>query len=102
MWPEKDYQEGLRLIKAGVNDCEIDRRLRIPRGTIRDWRVGLAAGSGGRTKEWGDKRRSGTCFRCNGSSVDEGAYAYLLGVYLGDGCLSAYPRDVYGCASLVI
>jgi hypothetical protein len=22
-------------------------------------------------------------------------YAYLLGLYLGDGCLSPYPRDVY-------
>jgi hypothetical protein len=23
------------------------------------------------------------------------AYVYLLGMYLGDGCLSSHPRDVY-------
>jgi hypothetical protein len=32
-----------------------------------------------------------------------GAYTYLLGLYLGDGCLAAHPRDVYrlrsNCAS---
>jgi hypothetical protein len=94
MWPEAAYQEGLKQIKAGVNDCEIGRRLGIPRGTIRDWRVGLAAGSGGRTKEWSG-RRAASCFRCNGGSVDEEAYAYLLGMYLGDGCLSLHPRNVY-------
>jgi hypothetical protein len=80
----------LELIQAGVNDSEIGRRLDIPRGTIRDWRVGLLAGTGGRKG-----RRNGTCFRCNHGWVDEEAYAYLLGVYLGDGCLSSFPRGVY-------
>ena len=27
--------------------------------------------------------------------MDEPAYVYLLGLYLGDGCLSGHPRDVY-------
>lgn len=27
--------------------------------------------------------------------MDGGSYAHLLGLYLGDGCLSAYPRGVY-------
>ncbi|MFP4074613.1 MAG: transcriptional regulator, partial [Actinomycetota bacterium] len=35
------------------------------------------------------------CFRCTGGFIDEEAYAYLLGVYLGDGCLSPHPRGVY-------
>jgi hypothetical protein len=96
MWSEAAYQEGLELIRAGVNDSEIGRRLGIPRVTIRDWRVGLAAGSGGRTKEWTGMRPSTvSCFRCRGGSVDEEAYAYLLGMYLGDGCLSPHARDVY-------
>jgi hypothetical protein len=83
------------LIEAGINDCEVGRRLGIPRGTIRDWRVGVAAGSGGRTKLWSGERRSPTCFRCNEDWVDEEAYAYLLGEYLGDGCLSLMRREVY-------
>lgn len=97
MRPDEEYQQALELIKAGVNDCEIGRRLAIPRGTIRDWRVGREAGSGGRTKEWTGQRRMqvGNCFRCTDGVIDEEAYAYLLGVYLGDGCLSQHPREVY-------
>ena len=92
--PEAEYQKALELIRAGVNDCEIGRRLGIPRGTVRDWRVGLRTRSSGRTESWSG-RRTGTCFRCDGGWVDGEAYAYLLGAYLGDGCLSLHPREVY-------
>lgn len=95
MRPDGEYRRALELIRAGVNDSEIGRRLQIPRGTIRDWRVGIAAGSGGRTSSWSGARRVGRCFRCDGGWLDSEAYAYLLGVYLGDGCLSPHPRDVY-------
>ncbi|HJQ75974.1 MAG TPA: helix-turn-helix domain-containing protein [Acidimicrobiia bacterium] len=94
MRSEQEFQKALELIRAGINDCEIGRRLDIPRGTIRDWRHGLASASGGRTQFW-NGRHGATCFRCEGESVDEEAYAYLLGAYLGDGCLSPYPRGVY-------
>lgn len=97
MRPESEYQQALDLIKAGVNDCEIGRRLGIPRGTVRDWRVGREAGSGGRTKEWSGKRRMhvGECFRCTGGLIDEEAYAYLLGVYLGDGWIWQAREHLY-------
>jgi hypothetical protein len=35
------------------------------------------------------------CPRCHGAPLDEVAYAYLLGLYLGDGCLTRGRRDVY-------
>ncbi len=39
------------------------------------------------------------CGRCHGPAHDfdrlSTAYAYLLGLYLGDGCISAHPRGVY-------
>lgn len=95
MRPEAEYQKALELIREGVNDCEIGRQLGIPRGTIRDWRVGLEARSGGRTESWSGGQQVTTCFRCDGGWVDEESYAYLLGMYLGDGCLSRYPRGVY-------
>lgn len=95
MRSEEEYQRALELIRAGINDCEIGRLLGIPRGTIRTWRVGLEAKSGGRTESWSGRRQPSTCFRCDGGWVDEEAYAYLLGMYLGDGCLSSGPRDVY-------
>ncbi len=67
-----------------------------PGETIRDWRVGREVGSGSRTKSWtGARPQNGDCFRCTGSWFDEEAYSYLLGVYLGNGCLSGHPRDVY-------
>jgi hypothetical protein len=38
MHPPEVRAETLALVEAGLNDCEISRRLGIPRGTIRDWR----------------------------------------------------------------
>lgn len=32
---------------------------------------------------------------CSGAPITERSYAYLLGLYLGDGCLSEHPRDVF-------
>ena len=100
MRSELEYRAALDLIREGVNDCEIGRRLGIPRGTIRGWRVAREAGSGGRTKAWTGMRpgvgtRSSTCFRCETGWIDQEAYAYLLGVYLGDGWIWHGPRDVY-------
>jgi hypothetical protein len=39
MHPPHVKRQALDLIAAGHNDCEVSRRLRIPRGTIRDWRT---------------------------------------------------------------
>lgn len=95
MRSEAEYRRALILIADGVNDCEIGRRFGIPRGTIRDWRVGVQEKSGGRTKSWFGKRRTSTCFRCDGGWVDEGAYSYLLGTYLGDGWIWEAPRTYH-------
>ncbi len=94
MRSEEEYQEALRLIKAGFNDSEIGRKLGIPRTTVRSWRRGLDVSSGGRTEFW-SRRPAGSCFRCSGGWTDEEGYAYLLGAYLGDGYLSLSPRGVY-------
>ncbi|MFQ5522477.1 MAG: helix-turn-helix domain-containing protein [Acidimicrobiia bacterium] len=97
MRPEREYREAVRLIKSGMNDSAIGRELDIPRGTVRDWRHGIESGSGGRTRSFtGERRGHARCPLCSGDGpVDEVAYAYLLGAYLGDGCLSLHPRDVY-------
>jgi hypothetical protein len=72
----------LRLVEEGVNDCEISRRTGIPRPTVRDWRVGKRAF---------DKPRAGAEGPCDidhAQVLPRIEYAYLLGQYLGDGCLS--------------
>lgn len=85
----------LDLSLLGMNDCEIARRTCIPRRTVGDWRRhgGQHHGFGvndNRTDE-PDKE----CPICGKGSLDRAWYAYLLGMYLGDGCLSAHPRGVF-------
>jgi hypothetical protein len=92
---EEEYRSALKLIESGINDCEVGRRLGIPRGTVQDWRVGLAAGGLGRTKNSTGQRLGRECPRCGHGSLDGEAYSYLLGIYLGDGCISTHARDVY-------
>jgi len=51
------------------------------------------------------QRARATCPVCAGNplALRQAPYTYLLGLYLGDGCLAAHPRDVYrlriSCAS---
>jgi hypothetical protein len=86
----------LELVRAGLNDCEIARRTGIPRGTIRCWRIGRLPNF---------QRSRAVCPVCTGNphALPRVPYTYLLGLYLGDGCLAAHPRDVYrlriSCAS---
>jgi hypothetical protein len=81
----------LELVAEGRTATEVARIVGVPRATVRDWMYGrvparsLLAVSDG-------------CDRCGGVH-DLGSlpptYAYLLGMYLGDGCLSAHRRGVF-------
>jgi hypothetical protein len=79
----------LSLAGVGLNPCEIARRTGVPRSTIRGW---IAHGPPG-------KRIEPSCSRCGWDEhrYDElpHEYTYLLGLYLGDGCISAHRREVY-------
>lgn len=69
------------LIGEGHNDCAIARQTGVPRRTVCEWR------RGDRTR-----RRSDGCLDHDFSGVPAAAYCYLLGLYLGDGCISHQPR----------
>jgi hypothetical protein len=71
-----------------MSDSAVAAAVCVPRSTIRDWRrSGFArAGAAFRRSE---------CPRCDGRSLDEHAYAYLLGLYLGDGHLAEHPGNVF-------
>ena len=75
------------LIVAGENDCQIARRTGIPRRTILDWRHGRSAGPRSDTSDCGITH--------NFAALPSATYSYLLGLYLGDGCLSAAARGVF-------
>ena len=83
--PQAEWDEVHRLIATGFNDCAIARATGVNRRTVMDWR------HQGPMRQ----RRSSVCPRCDGASLDDSAYVYLLGLYLGDGCLSWHRRDVY-------
>jgi transcriptional regulator with XRE-family HTH domain len=85
-------REKVALVQAlhaeGLNHSQIARRVGISRTTVRTWL------SGG-TPNF-DKPKA-TCQVCGGkpATLPQAPYTYLLGLYLGDGCLAASPRDVY-------
>jgi hypothetical protein len=76
-----------RLAAEGHNALQIARLTGIPRSTIRPW---LGQGSRRPSPPWI------FCPRCNADAeLDDAAYVYLLGLYLGDGCISKQPKDVW-------
>lgn len=88
MHPPQVKEQALALVAAGHNDCEVARRLGIPRRTILDWRRPTYVPRGEVPSE--------TCPRCWRAAkpmrftIDD--YAELLAMYLGDGCISGHAR----------
>jgi hypothetical protein len=85
----------LELVRAGWNDCEIARETGIPRRTILDWRSGRTPDFDRKWTAPGSGARSCAVCRDDPLTLPQSAYAYLLGLYLGDGCIAAYPRGVF-------
>jgi hypothetical protein len=101
MHSRETVQRALDLKAAGLNNCEISRQIGVSRPTIREWCSGSLPHSF-RTKPFLYGRRIGEgppCRRCGscGHRFDRlsTAYAYLLGLYLGDGCISRGAQDVF-------
>jgi hypothetical protein len=83
------YDERIRAaareaMATGESLNSISKRLGVSRSALRDWRdrAGQAEGVGG-------------CPRCSVGKLPRGPFAELLGLYLGDGCLSALKKGVY-------
>ena len=86
--------EVLALRSEGLGARRIARRTKLPLSTVRDWLVGrLPAHS---RVERAIASVCETC-GCDAHSFDRllPAYVYLLGLYLGDGCISEQRRRVY-------
>lgn len=86
MHPQPVRHEALRLVSSGLSLSEVSKRTGVSRSAIRDWRDRPDAG-----------RWPSTCCRCAAdvAQPDGPAYAHLLGLYLGDGCVSALRNNVY-------
>jgi hypothetical protein len=90
MHPRSSVDLALLLSGRGVLDRENALICGVSIGAIRHWRYGNR-----RTSESQQQRPESRCPRCHEVPLDEAAYAYLLGLYLGDGSLSRGRRDVY-------
>ncbi|MFE9601890.1 helix-turn-helix domain-containing protein [Streptomyces hokutonensis] len=71
--------QAVALMRQGVPNRVVAERLNIPRGTIGWWRSEDRKACGETYEQPTD------CPRCTTRDFDESAYAYLLGLYLGDG-----------------
>jgi hypothetical protein len=91
MHPPVMVQEALHLRSHGMTAQAIGDSLGIPRSTVRDWINGRIPRA--------QLAPDGMCSSCGRSlhrfSELPRTYVYLLGVYLGDGCISTHPRRVY-------
>jgi hypothetical protein len=78
------------LFSLGLNNCQISRITGVSVTSVAHWRR--------RPISWPRFRGRGAvprCPRCHGRELDERTYAYLLGLYLGDGHIVAMRRGVY-------
>jgi hypothetical protein len=87
MHSQTTVDQARRLSRQGLIDREVARATGVSIGAVQKWRTGIRRVPG--------KGRASSCPRCDGLPLDEPAYSYLLGLYLGDGCLTRGRRDVF-------
>jgi len=87
----REVAAALQLAEGGLEAKEISRRIAVPRRTISDWLNGRIPRG-----RLGPDDLCAVCGHAPHEPDDlPAAYAYLLGVYLGDGCISPHPRGVF-------
>ncbi|GAA0392349.1 hypothetical protein GCM10009530_49560 [Microbispora corallina] len=81
MYDSSLRRRAILLLGSGLTISETSRRLGVSRAAVTDWR----------DNQGRESLRHATCPRCRdvpGPPEPPEAYAYLLGLYLGDGCIS--------------
>ncbi|MFJ3783598.1 helix-turn-helix domain-containing protein [Streptomyces sp. NPDC090093] len=78
-------QRALVLLRDGARNADVARALDVPAGTVSYWKHLDRA-----KRDECPGRPDPKCPRCDGRELDDAAYAYLLGLYLGDGHISHY------------
>ncbi|MFG2563141.1 transcriptional regulator [Streptomyces sp. NPDC048496] len=82
-------KRALALIAQGFSQNSVSKQTGISRAAIRSWQTRIEP------LGWS---RAADCPRCGDTPSDPedpAVYAYLLGLYLGDGCISSAKRGVY-------
>ncbi|WP_127360843.1 transcriptional regulator [Actinacidiphila soli] len=86
MYDLETRRRALALVNEGRSLNSVSQLTGISRAAIGEWRIRIEP-----------LQRTTDCVRCAfpAATPDPAAYAYLLGLYLGDGCLSRQPRGTY-------
>ncbi|MDT0400219.1 helix-turn-helix domain-containing protein, partial [Streptomyces edwardsiae] len=82
MYDVKTRERALALVSQGRSLNSVSKQTGISRAAIRSWQTRL---------EPLDRNRGAPCPRCADVPTaieNPSSYAYLLGLYLGDGCIS--------------
>jgi hypothetical protein len=91
MYDVRTRRGALNLLATGASLSSVSKQTGINRSTLREWRDAPDRAI--------TAALPATCCRCSeapGAPADLDAYRYLLGLYLGDGCLSrAVHKDVW-------
>ena len=83
MYDERTRRTASTAVQAGESLSSVSRRFGVSRATLRDWRDRPVPGYD-----------PTACRRCTSGKLAS-EYAHLLGLYLGDGCLSEGKKQVY-------
>ena len=90
--PSEDIERVQRLLCIGLSQAEAARQAGVPRGTVRTW-ITLGTDTVLEARRAGEHAAHHDASDCHHvRCAPETAYAYLLGLYLGDGCLSSTHR----------
>ncbi|RVU22158.1 transcriptional regulator [Streptomyces antnestii] len=88
MYDMSTRKRTLALVAQGHSLNSVSKATGVSRAAIRSWQIDIEP-----------RKRAGLpCPRCGdtpGPPGDQAAYSYLLGLYLGDGCINAHRRGVY-------
>lgn len=88
MHPRATVKAALRSARDGASIAEIASVLDVPRRTVSGWLAGLPPRAY-------DRDACPECGAAHDLTALSGKYAYLLGLYLGDGCISHHHRRVF-------
>jgi hypothetical protein len=83
----------LDLHDQGFNQSQIAREVGLSRSTVKDWLAGKLPRSAHQPSTIGSCGAGAACLR--DAPLFHGCYAYTLGMYLGDGCISTGARGVH-------
>ncbi|WP_433324850.1 helix-turn-helix domain-containing protein [Spirillospora sp. CA-294931] len=84
MYDPRQRLVALTLLNNGLTAAEVHRRTGISRNTLGKWRKDLPRAMA---------QTLPSCPRCHDRSLDSAVYAYLFGLYLGDGHIADAPGD---------